>query len=80
MGVEAFGFDQGLALKAESGLSGVLGGSLLRALVEGGLLRSGGGGEDEELAVGEHAVDVEEEKFDFAGAGLRGEFRHRAEF
>ena len=80
VGVEAFGFDQGLALKAESALAGVLGGSFLCALIEDGLLRSGGSGEDEELAIGEDAVDVEEEKFDFAGARLSGEFRHRAEF
>ena len=34
VGVEAFGFDQGLALEAESALSGALGGLLLRALIE----------------------------------------------
>jgi hypothetical protein len=41
----------------------------LGALIEGSLLRSGGGGEDEELAIGEDAVDVEEEELDLAGAG-----------
>jgi len=73
--VEAFGFDQGLALEAESALAAMFGG-----LFENTLLRSGGSGEDEEFAVGQDAVDVEEEKFDFAGAGLSGEFGHRRDF
>ena len=80
VGVKAFGFDQRLALEAESALAGVLGRLLLRALIERTLLDAAGSGEDEELAVGEDAVDVEEEKFDFAGAGLSGEFGHRRNF
>jgi len=76
VGVEAFGFDQGLALETESALATLAGGLLKNAL--GRAWRSG---EDEELAVGEDAVDVEEEEFDFAGASLRGEsFGHRGKF
>ncbi len=72
VGVKAFGFDQRLALQAESAFAGVFRGALLGALVENALRSSGGGGEDEEFAVGEDAVDVEEKKFDLAGAGLCG--------
>ena len=71
VGVEAFGFDQGLAVEAESALAAVLGGPRLRLGVEDALSCAGWGGEDEEFAVGEDAVDVEEQEFDFAGAGLR---------
>ena len=63
-------------MEAESGLAGVFDGLRLRFLVERALLDSSGCGEDEELAVGEHAVDVEQEEFDFAGAGGGGEFWH----
>ena len=72
MGVEAFGFDQRLALKPESAFASVFRGVLLRSLVENALLRTGGSGEYEELAVGEDTVDVEEKKFDLAGACLGG--------
>jgi hypothetical protein len=34
------------------------------------MLRAGGSGEVQESAVGEDPVTVEEEQFDFAGAGL----------
>jgi hypothetical protein len=70
--VEAFGFDQGLAVEAESTFAAVLCGVL-----ENTVLGTGGGGEDEELSVREDAVNVEEQQFDFASAGLSGEFRHR---
>lgn len=72
MGVETFGFDQGLALESESALAGGLRGLGLCSLIEDDWLRSGRGGEDEELAVSEDSVDVEEEEFDFASAGLGG--------
>ena len=74
MRVEAFSFDQGLAVEAESALAAVF-----RGLFEDALLCAGGSGKDEEFAVGEDSVDVEEKKFDFAGAGLRGEFGHRGD-
>jgi ATP-dependent Lhr-like helicase len=46
-----------------------------------GLLDSGRRGEDVQLAVGENAVDVKEQKFDFPGAKLGGlDSRHRADF
>lgn len=72
VGVESFGFDQGLALEAESALAAVF-----HRLFENALLRARRGGEDEEFAVSEDSIDVEEEKFDSAGAGLGGEFGHR---
>jgi len=73
--VEAFGFDEGLALESESALAAMLSG-----LFEYALWRPCRGGEDEKLAVGENAVDVEEEESDFTGAGLGREFGHRREF
>jgi hypothetical protein len=70
--VKAFGFDQGLALEAESAFAGVFRGAVLGPFVENALLGSCGSGEDEQFAVGEDSVDVEEKKFDLAGAGLSG--------
>src|SRR5271166_263002 len=71
--METFGFDHGLAHQAETALAAVLGGVIL-----GGLLDSGGCGEDVEFAVGENAVYVEEKEFDFPGAKLGGlRFGHR---
>ena len=68
MGVKTFGLDQGQTLEAKAGVAGVFGGLRLRSLVEGALLGSSRCGEDEEFAIGEDAVDVEQEEFDFAGA------------
>jgi hypothetical protein len=51
---------------------------LVSGFLENTLGRTGRSGEDEELAVGENSVDVEEKEFDFAGASLSGEsFGHR---
>jgi len=75
VGMEALGLDERLAVEAESTLAAMLSG-----LFEDALLRACRGGEDEKLAVGENAVDVEEEESDFTGAGLGREFGHRREF
>ncbi len=75
MCVESFGLDQRLAMEAEASLASVLGG-----LLQDALLRSGGSRKDEELAIGEHAIHVEEKEFDFAGTGLSGEFGHWRDF
>ena len=80
VGMEAFGLDEGLALESESSLATVLRGLIFFCLSERTLLRAGWGREDEELAVGEDSVNVEEQEPDLAGAHLRGEFRHRAAF
>ena len=72
VGVKAFSFDQRLALQAKSAFTGVFRRALLGSLVENALMSPCGSGEDEQLAVGEDAVDVEEKKFDLAGAGLSG--------
>ncbi len=66
MGVKALGFDQAGALETESAFATVLIG-----LLQDALLGAGGGGEDPDFAVGEDAVDVEEDEFDFPGAGFR---------
>ena len=42
-------------------------------------LRASGGGEDPDFSVGEDAVDVEENKFNFAGTNAGGCFRHRGD-
>ena len=65
MGVETFHFD--LALSA------LRGGCLWRP-------ERPGFGHEEKLAIGKHAVNVEEKELDFAGAGFRGECGHRRDF
>jgi hypothetical protein len=67
LGMEALGFDQGLAHQAETAPPTKLGGMLL-----GRLLDSSGCGKDVQLAVGQNAVYVKEEQFDFLGASLGG--------
>jgi hypothetical protein len=57
-----------LALETESTLAALIGG-----FFENALGRARRSGEDEELAVGEDSVDVEEQELDFTGAGLSGE-------
>ena len=60
-GLEALGFDQGLAHQDETAPPTKLGGMLL-----GRLLDSSGCGKDVKLAVGQNAVYVKEEQFDFS--------------
>ena len=67
MGVESLGLDVSLAVEAESAFAAMLGGVLLNAL-----LRLGRGGKDKQLAIGQNAVNVEQEEFYFFGA----EFGH----
>jgi hypothetical protein len=45
-------------------------------LLQDSLLGSGWSGKYEELSVGEHAVDIEEEELDFAGPSVSGELWH----
>jgi hypothetical protein len=78
--VEAFGFDHGLAVEAKSALATVPDGLFFFFLIKDALFGAGRGREDEELAVGENTVNVKEKEFDFAGAGVGGEFRHRGDF
>src|ERR1700687_5042161 len=76
MGVEALGFDQGGAVESEAALT-----ARPRRLSENTLMPSRllafGRGENPDFAVGENAVDVEENEFNFAGASGGGWFRHR---
>ena len=76
MGVEAFGFNHALAMKAKSALAAVPGGLFFFSLIENALFGSWRGREDEELAVGEDAINVEKKEFDFAGAGVSRKFWH----
>jgi len=69
VGVKALRFDQGLAVETESAPAAVLG-----RFLENALRSARRSGKDEELAIGENAVYVEEQEFDLAGAGLSGEF------
>ena len=77
VGMEAFGFDEGLAAEAEAEAALA---AMLSRLFEDALFCACRRGEDEKLAIGEDAVDVEEEEFNFAGAGVSGKFGHRMEF
>jgi hypothetical protein len=65
MRVEALGFDQAGTLETESAFAAVLIG-----LLQDALLGVGGGREDPDFAVGEDAVNVEQDEFDFLGARL----------
>ncbi|SPF42348.1 hypothetical protein SBA1_440046 [Candidatus Sulfotelmatobacter kueseliae] len=76
MGMEAFGFNHALAMKAKSALAAVPGGLFFFSLIKNALFGSWRGREDEELAVGEDAINVEKKKFDFAGAGVSRKFWH----
>jgi hypothetical protein len=78
--MEAFCFDHALAVEAEASLATVSGGLFFFFLIKDALFGSWRGREDEELAVGEDAVNVKEKEFDFAGARVGGEFRHRGDF
>ena len=86
VGVETFGLDEALhfsvrAVQAVATQSAVLGGLFFFYSIQHALFRPGRSREDEELAVGEHAVHVEEEKFDFLGAGGGGKaFGHLRDF
>ena len=71
MGVKALGLDESLAVQTEASLSAMFG-----RLLHDSLLGSGWCGKYEELSVGEDAVDIEEEKLDFAGPSLDGELWH----
>lgn len=75
VGMEAFGFDQALAHQPKTALPRVFGGVIL-----GGLLNSSRRREDVQLAVGENAVYVKEQKFDSLGAKFSGlRFGHRGD-
>ena len=81
MGIEALGFDQARALEAETALclcSGdALGRLFEKTLLSARLLASGRRGKYPDFAVGEDAVDVEENEFNFAGTNAGGWFGHR---
>ena len=79
VGVEALGFNQARAREPDAALSLWLG-KALGGLFEHAWLRPrlrARRGEDPDFAVGEDAVDVEENEFNFAGAGGSGCFSHR---
>jgi hypothetical protein len=56
MGMEALGFDKSMAQESKSAFAVVL-----SRLLEHALLRASGSWEDEEFAIGEDAVNVEQE-------------------
>src|SRR5579859_5828293 len=67
VGVEAFGFHHGAAGDGVAANVGVLGGLLFRRH----RLEAGRSGEEPDLAIGQDAVNVEEQEFDFFCAGFR---------
>src|ERR1019366_8044178 len=76
VGVEALGFDQAGAMESEAPLTALFPGLLENTLLSSRWLASGRG-ENPDFAVGENAVNVEENEFNFAGASGAGKFRHR---
>lgn len=72
VGMKALGLDESRAVKAESTLSALPG-----RLLEHALLGARGRGKDPNFAVGENAVNVEEDELDCAGASDGRWFGHR---
>jgi len=81
VGVKALGFDQARALEAKAALCLCSGDALSRlfekALLSSRLLASGRRRKYPDFAIGEDAVDVEENEFNFAGTSGGGWFGHR---
>jgi hypothetical protein len=72
VGMKSLGFNQGLTVEPKPSLAAAFGG-----LFEHALFDPGRSGEDEELAVGQHSIDIKEKEFDLAGTRLSGKFGHR---
>ncbi len=67
MRVKALGLDHARTAEAEAALAAVPGGMCLRSP-----LRAERSREEEEFAVGEHAVYVKQQQFDLLGSGFAG--------
>src|ERR1019366_891233 len=76
VGVETLGFDQAGAMESEAALTALFPGLLENTLLSSRLRACGRGG-NPDFAVGENAVDVEENELNFAGASGGRRFGHR---